>query len=58
MGFQHLTPEQRRAVSAKGGAAQPPEKRGFSVNRELASEAGKIGGKLSKGGKRKAVSDD
>lgn len=47
-GFASLTPDQRRAVAAKGGKAVPPEKRSFSVNSALAAAAGKKGGSVLK----------
>lgn len=47
-GFASLTPEQRRAVAAKGGKAVPPEKRSFSQSSELAASAGKKGGSVLK----------
>lgn len=43
-GFAAMSPEKRRAIAAKGGRAVPNEKRGFSVDRQLASTAGKKGG--------------
>lgn len=46
-GFACLSPERRKEISSKGGANVPPEKRGFT-NKELASRAGKIGGKAVK----------
>lgn len=51
-GFACLTPEQRRAVAAKGGAAVPKEKRSFSQDRSLAKWAGRKGGEISQGGGR------
>jgi general stress protein YciG len=43
-GFASLTPEQRRAISSKGGLAVDPTKRAFKRNRSLASKAGRKGG--------------
>lgn len=43
-GFASMTPERRLEVSRKGGASIPAEKRAYSVNRELAAEAGRKGG--------------
>ena len=51
-GFAAMSPEKRRAVSAKGGASIPPGKRSFSVDPELASRAGRAGGEKSRGGGR------
>jgi general stress protein YciG len=44
-GFASLTPEQRKAVSRKGGLAVDPTRRAFARNRSLASKAGRKGGK-------------
>jgi hypothetical protein len=58
-GFARLSPEQRRAVAAKGGASIPAEKRSFSANRTLAKEAGKVGGTRSRyPGKSASSTDD
>jgi general stress protein YciG len=43
-GFAAMSPEKRREIAAKGGAAVPPEKRSFSQNRDLAASAGRAGG--------------
>jgi len=42
-GFACMTPEKRREIAAKGGASTPSEKRSFSRNASLASEAGRKG---------------
>ncbi len=58
-GFARLSPEQRKAVAAKGGASIPPEKRSFSANRNLAKEAGRVGGTRSRyPGKPESPTDD
>jgi len=44
-GFAAMTPEKRREVSAKGGAASPGY---FAANPEAAKEAGRKGGSASK----------
>ena len=44
-GFAAMTPEKRREVSAKGGAASPGY---FAANPEAAKEAGRKGGSTSK----------
>jgi len=44
-GFAAMTPEKRREVSAKGGAASPGY---FAANPEAAKEAGRKGGSVSK----------
>lgn len=43
-GFAAMTPEKRREIAAKGGAAVPAEKRSFSQDRGLAASAGRAGG--------------
>lgn len=43
-GFAAMSPEKRREIAAKGGAAVPAEKRSFSQNRDLAVSAGRVGG--------------
>lgn len=40
-GFAAMTPEQRRTIQSAGGRAVPVEKRTFSQDRKLASQAGK-----------------
>lgn len=47
-GFASMTPEKLREVSAKGGASVPAEKRMFSVDRTLATDAGREGGKTKR----------
>jgi len=39
-----MTPEKRREIASRGGKSVPNEKRSFSVNRDLASDAGRKGG--------------
>ncbi len=43
-GFAGMSPEKRRAISAKGGTAVAREQRSFFTNRELARAAGAKGG--------------
>lgn len=43
-GFAAMSPERRSEVARKGGASTAPALRAFSVNRELAREAGRKGG--------------
>lgn len=43
-GFAALPAQERRRMASLGGAAVPPEKRSFSQDRALASDAGKRGG--------------
>lgn len=47
-GLAAISPERRREIAMKGGAAVPAEKRAFSKNRALAAEAGALGGKANR----------
>ena len=53
-GFAAMSLEKRRAIARKGGASVPSEKRSFAKNRDLAVEAGRKGGEVSRGGGRKS----
>lgn len=44
-GFARMEPSKQRELARKGGANVPSEKRSFSQNRMLASEAGRKGGR-------------
>jgi general stress protein YciG len=55
-GFASMSPERRREIAARGGAAVKPENRSFSRNRALAAEAGSVGGTTSR--KPKAGEDE
>jgi uncharacterized protein len=44
-GFARMEPNKQRELARKGGANVPSEKRSFSQNRSLASEAGRKGGR-------------
>jgi general stress protein YciG len=44
-GFARMEPSKQRELARKGGANVPREKRSFSQNRMLASEAGRKGGR-------------
>jgi general stress protein YciG len=50
-GFASMDAEKQREIARKGGESVPDEKRSFSKNRELASEAGRKGGEASHGGR-------
>jgi general stress protein YciG len=52
-GFASMDEERQREIASKGGKSVPAEKRSFSQDRELASEAGRKGGQAS-GGTRNA----
>ncbi len=45
--------EKQREIARKGGRSVPDERRSFSQNRQLASEAGRKGGHSSHGNRRK-----
>ncbi len=46
-GFASMDAERQRQIASKGGRSVPAEKRSFSQDRELASEAGRKGGQAS-----------
>jgi general stress protein YciG len=46
-GFASMDEERQREIASKGGKSGPAEKRSFSQDRELASEAGRKGGQAS-----------
>jgi general stress protein YciG len=52
-GFASMDEARQREIASKGGRSVPAEKRSFSQDRELASEAGRKGGQAS-GGTRNA----
>jgi general stress protein YciG len=43
-GFASMSEEERREIAKKGGESVPDEKRSFSQDRDLASDAGRKGG--------------
>ena len=43
-GFASMDEEKQREIASKGGKSVPDEKRSFSQDRDLASEAGRKGG--------------
>jgi uncharacterized protein len=49
-----MSPEQRREIASKGGKSVPSDKRSFSQDRHLASNAGRKGG-LNSGFSRKVT---
>lgn len=51
-GFASMDLEKRRAIARKGGESVPNEKRSFSQNPTLASQAGRKGGQSVDPGKR------
>lgn len=50
-GFASMDDSKQREIARKGGESVPDEKRSFSKDRELASEAGRKGGESSHGGR-------
>ena len=46
-GFASMDEKKQREIARKGGASVPDEKRSFSKDHELASEAGRKGGETS-----------
>ncbi|KQK29111.1 stress-induced protein [Bosea thiooxidans] len=53
-GFAGMDDDKQRDIASKGGQSVPAEKRSFSQDSELASEAGKKGGESSHGGQQQA----
>ncbi|WP_103875436.1 general stress protein [Bosea lathyri] len=51
-GFASMDDDKQRDIASKGGQSVPAEKRSFSQDHELASEAGREGGESSGGGDR------
>ena len=49
-GFASMDEKKQKEIASKGGQSVPAEKRSFSQDRELASEAGRKGGEHSHGG--------
>ena len=47
-GFASMSPEKQREIASKGGKSVPAEKRSFSQNRDLDSNAGRKGGLASR----------
>lgn len=57
-GFASMDDDKQRDIASKGGSSVPAEKRSFSQDPELASEAGKKGGESSQGGQQQASGSD
>ncbi len=55
-GFASMDREKQREIARKGGRSVPNDKRSFSQNHQLASEAGRKGGHSSHG-RRASVSE-
>ncbi len=56
-GFGSMDENKQRDIASQGGKSVPDEERSFSKDRELASEAGKKGGKAH-GGASSSRSDE
>jgi uncharacterized protein len=54
-GFASMDAEKQREIARKGGRSVPNEKRSFSQNHQLASEAGRKGGHSSHGSRNAAL---
>jgi general stress protein YciG len=52
-GFASMDPDRRREIARIGGASVPHDKRSFAQNRDLAADAGRKGGTVSRGGGRR-----
>lgn len=57
-GFGSMDDDKQRDSASKGGSSVPAEKRSFSQDPELASEAGRKGGESSGGGNRQQQAGD
>ena len=52
-GFASMDQEKQRRIASKGGRSVPNEKRSFSQNPKLASEAGRKGGRSPRNAREK-----
>lgn len=57
-GFASMDDDKQREIASKGGQSVPAEKRSFSQDHDLASEAGRKGGENSHGGQQQASGSD
>jgi general stress protein YciG len=57
-GFASMNAEKQREIARKGGRSVPNEKRSFSQNHQLASEAGRKGGHSSHGARKPSEKDE
>ncbi|MGI4872742.1 MAG: KGG domain-containing protein [Janthinobacterium lividum] len=53
-GFAAMSPEQQRQIASQGGRASHQSGNGHRFSSEEAREAGKVGGKISRRGKKKS----
>ena len=56
-GFAGMDDDKQRDIASRGGQSVPAEKRSFSQDHELASEAGKRGGEHSHGGRQQSAAN-
>lgn len=56
-GFAGMDDAKQRDIASKGGQSVPAEKRSFSQDPALASEAGRRGGEQSHGGRQQSASN-
>jgi general stress protein YciG len=56
-GFASMSPERQREIASMGGKAVPGDKRSFSRNKSLASDAGRKGGQSVPAEKRSFAQD-
>lgn len=56
-GFAAMNPDKQREIASRGGHSVPPEKRSFSQDRGLASQAGRRGGESVPAAKRSFSQD-
>ena len=56
-GFASMDREKQREIARKGGRSVPNDKRSFSQNHKLASDAGRKGGHSSNGRKPVAAAE-
>ena len=56
-GFASMDADKQREIARKGGRSVPNEKRSFSQNHQLASDAGRKGGHMSHGRKTEVGAD-
>ena len=54
-GFASMDREKQSEIARKGGRSVPNDKRSFSQNHQLASEAGRKGGHSSHGSRKSAT---
>ena len=54
-GFASMDEQKQRAIASKGGQSVPDEKRSFSQDRTLASEAGRKGGEARSAQSRRSA---